>query len=75
MLKETMDRIHSTRFVASGKRDLEKELRPKIRDQVETEFSEQLCQSGCVGRWLIRREMKKEIDRRVADAVSLGSLY
>ena len=61
--------------VHGGHRRLVKAIKPAIREQVESEFSEQWNSAGLIRRWFLRRRIDKEIAKRIAAKVDKNSLY
>ncbi len=61
--------------VQDGQRRLVKAIKPAIREQVESEFSEQWNSAGLLRRLLLTRKIRKEIGKRMNAKVDKNSLY
>ena len=63
------------RFVVNGYESAESALLPEIRRQVEAEFAERLSAAGLFRRWILRRQIRAEISRRLDQQAPPDGLY
>jgi uncharacterized sporulation protein YeaH/YhbH (DUF444 family) len=56
----------SNRFVRDGAKRLADSVRAQIKEEVEVEFSERMAEAGWLARLTVRREIRSEIERRIA---------
>lgn len=67
--------IDTSRFLADGYWRTRRHCEPAIRAAVEKEFEPILATSSAWRRFFIRREMQREIERRLDQAAPPEALY
>jgi hypothetical protein len=70
-----MNRMHDDHFVADGCHRARSANVSAIRAEVEREYAERLQSAGFFRRWLLCREMRREIERRLDRVAPPWGLY
>ena len=70
-----MTQADDTRFVQDGSQRAHDAIEPAIRAQVEPEYADRLKAATLIQRYMLHRELNKEIQRRIDAQAPPDALY